>query len=457
MLYFGKPFAQIVCKNHGEIAFRAHPSPRDSYVLIRFRVENHRSIYHEQEFSLVASSLSEHPDALVRAERYDLNLLRVAAIYGANASGKSTLFDALFFMKTAVEQSHRKWAPTAGVPRTPFALDPKAAEAPSLFVLDLLLDGIRYEYGFVVDSSRVLEEWLYAYPKGRKQEWFTRDASQAKEFTFSRHLQGENRAISSLTRPNSLFLSAAAQNNHLMLATIHKAITSQLIVVNEQTRAVLEITAVQLCLDDTVRKAIQTLLEAADLGISNIELVEEDVATHVSRHNLQLDESNLEVLFPYSPRAGAGVQLRHRTASGTEEVVLPFEQESQGTRAMFSLAGALIAVLHLGGVLVVDELDRSLHPHLASKIVAMFNSPALNPRNAQLIFNTHDTNLLDTDILRRDQIWFTEKGDDGATRLFPLTDFRARKYENLRRGYLQGRYGAVPAVGTPDLRRAAEG
>ena len=117
----------------------------------------------------------------------------------------------------------------------------------------------------------------------------------------------------------------------------------------------------------------------------------------------------------------------------------------------------MVDVLATGGTLVVDELDRSLHPHLAIEIVNIFNDPTTNRNNAQLVFNTHDTNLLDTSILRRDQIWFTEKGDDGATRLFPLTDFRARKYENLERGYLQGRYGAVPSVRSPDLRKIVGG
>jgi hypothetical protein len=182
-------------------------------MLIRFRVENFRSIREEQELSLVASpQLSERKETLVHAERYDFDLLRGAAIYGPNASGKSTLFAALDFMQTAVEDSQRKWAPNAGIPRTPFALDPDAAKEPSLFVVDLLLDGIRYEYGFVADSHRVLEDWLHAYPKGRKQEWFTRDAARDQEFAFSRHLQGENRTISGFTRPNSLFLSAAAQS-----------------------------------------------------------------------------------------------------------------------------------------------------------------------------------------------------------------------------------------------------
>lgn len=425
-------------------------------MLIRFRVENFRSIYQEQELSLVASPLSEHAETLVRSDRYDLDLLRSAAIYGANASGKSTLLAAFAFMKQAVEESHRVWAPDAGIPRIPFALAPDAAKEPSLFAVDLLLEGIRYEYGFVVDSSRVREEWMFAYPKGRKQEWFTRDVDREHEFVFSRLLQGENRLISSLTRPNSLFLSAAAQNNHPMLKRIHKWF-SELFIVDEQSRHRLELGVIQLCRDESWQKAIVALLESADLGITNVEVIEEDLVSFAGRFNLRLDEPELQELGGISRRVGSGVQLWHRTGRVNDDVVLPFDQESQGTRTMFMLAGLMILVLSTGGVLVVDELDRSLHPHLAIRIARMFNDPAINPDGAQLLFNTHDTNLLDTDILRRDQIWFTEKGDDGATRLFPLTDFRARKYENLERGYLQGRYGAVPVVRTPDLRRVAEG
>lgn len=430
------------------------PAAEEYDVLIRFRVENHRSIRDEQELSLVASPFSEHAESVVHADRYDFGLLRTAAIYGANASGKSTLLDALGFMKAAVLGSHRSWEPGGGVPRIPFAFDPAAAESPSMFAVDLLLEGIRYEYGFVVDSSHVLEEWLYAYPKGRRQEWFTRDAARDHEFVFSRLLQGENRLISSLTRPNSLFLSAAAQNNHPMLSSIYGWFLSQLGIVDEKTRPLVELAVLQMCIDDSVRLSVQELLASADLGISGVEIIEEDLADFASRLSLPPEYVVLHGLrFPRSLRAAAGVQLRHRATSASDGITLPFDEESQGTKAMFSLAGLIVTNLQYGGLLLVDELDRSLHPHLALKIVAMFNDPATNPGNAQLVFNTHDTNLLDTDILRRDQIWFTEKGGDGATRLFPLTDFRARKYENLEHGYLQGRYGAVPAVRTPNLRR----
>jgi uncharacterized protein len=416
-------------------------------VLIRFRVENFRSIYQEQELSLVASPLSEREETLVHADLYRLDLLRAAAIYGANASGKSTLFAALGFMKEAVENSHRKWEPDGGISRAPFALDQAAASAPSLFAVDLLLDGVRYEYGFVIDSSRVLEEWLHAYPKGRRQEWFTRESGRSQEFTFSRHLQGENRTIAGLTRPNSLFLSAAAQNNHAMLAPLFRWF-STLWIVDEQSRSAFSIAVSHLCRDEPMRAGIRMFMEFADLGITDVDVIEEDFSSYAARHNLRADDPAMQA---FSPRIGVGVQFRHRAELTNGDVVLPFDQESQGTRTLFELAGVILAMLTSGGVLVVDELDRSLHPYLALKILEMFNNPATNRNNAQLIFNTHDTNLLDSRILRRDQIWFTEKGADGATRLFPLTDFRARKYENLERGYLQGRYGAVPSVGAPDF------
>lgn len=425
-------------------------------MLIRFRVENFRSIKEEQELSLVASSLSEHPENVVHVERYDLDLLRTAAIYGPNASGKSTVVAALRFMRDAVEESHRLWKPDGGIPRTPFALDAVSRNAHSLFAVDILLDDVRYEYGFVVDSARVLEEWLFAYPKGKKQEWFAREASRKPEFTFSRLMPGENRAIAELTRPNSLFLSAAAQNNHQSLAPIHGWF-SRLIPVGVEKRKTLELAASQLCLHDHLRAQVLEILRAADLGITGIEPIEEDLASFARRFDMESDDPRLAELPSLLTRRAGGVQFQHHAGSASDGTVLLYEQESEGTKTLFALAGAIVIVIRSGGVLVVDELDRSLHPHLALKIVSLFNDPATNPHNAQLIFNTHDTNLLDNELLRRDQIWFTEKGDDGATRLFPLTDFRARKYENLERGYLQGRYGAVPSVRTPDLRKIVEG
>lgn len=409
-------------------------------MLIRFRTSNYRSIRDEQELSLVASPLADRRESLVRAERYDIDLLRVAAVYGPNASGKSTLFDALAFMEEAVQHSHRVWKPDGGIPRAPFALHPAWIASPSLFAVDLLIDEVRYEYGFTVDSERVLTEWLYAYPKGRRQEWFTRDAERDEEFSFSRLLPGENRAIRSLTRPNSLFLSAAAQNNHEALAPVYQWFSRTLEVVDEDARGVLVELMAEHCQDEEFRAAVLAALRSADLGISDIEVVE----TRVARKWLD---------FPSEYRGAAQkyeIRLHHVDGEGGT-VALPFSDESAGTRALFGLAGLVVDALAEGSVLVIDELDQSLHTHLAMEIVHLFNNPATNPHNSQLLFNTHDTNLLDQEILRRDQVWFTEKGYDGATRVFPLTDFHARKHENLERGYLQGRYGAVPSVAGLDF------
>jgi hypothetical protein len=421
-------------------------------VLIRFRVENFRSIKDEQEFSLVAAPLSEHEETLVHVDRYDLDLLRTAAIYGPNASGKSSIVAALRFMVDAVKDSQAGWRPDAPIPRVPFALSAETASAPSRFSVDMLIDGIRYEYGFAVDSSRVLEEWLHAYPKGRRQEWFTRDG---QTFAFSRLLPGENRTISGFTRPNSLFLSTAAQSNHRLLAPIYNWF-SQAWVVNADIRDAMSFAVAQQCMDADKKSSIREFLKNADLGITGIEVIEEDAASFATRFNRSPDDPELLEALGSQSRIAAGVQLRHRVG-GSKAVTLPFDEESEGTKTLFALAGFILAVLSAGATLVVDELDRSLHPHIASSIVRSFNDPVTNRNNAQLIFNTHDTNLLNRSVLRRDQIWFTEKDDDGATHLFPLTDFRARKYENVERGYLQGRYGAVPSIRTPDLLQRAAG
>lgn len=389
---------------------------------------------------MVASPLSENAGALVRAERYGIDLLRAAAVYGPNASGKSSLFSSLHFMRNAVVESHRSWHPAGGVPRIPFALDRRSAGEPSLFAIDVLVGDVRYEYGFTVTSARVLEEWLYAWPRGRRQEWFTRDASRDMEFVFNRALAGENRAISAFTRPNSLFLSAAAQNNHEMLGPIYRWFAERLWVADDDTRREFEKYTVQRCREPAFREILSSFLRTADLGLTGIDFTEEEASPDPQRQGDPIAEAFRALA------GGPRVQFRHGSDDPFAEYALPYDQESRGTRTLFSLLGVVSWSLESGSTLAIDELDQSLHSQLARTIVETFNGEHTNPNGAQLLFNTHDTNLLDTTLLRRDQIWFTEKGLNGATRLFPLTDFHARKQENLERGYLQGRYGAVPAV-----------
>lgn len=435
-------------------------------MLVQFRVENHRSLRDEQTLSMVASGDDADP-RLIHPEGLGEALLPVVALYGANASGKTNVLQALAFMREAVLQSHRAWEPVRGVPREPFLLSAKAGE-PSLFEVDLVVAGIRYRYGFVLGEAGVEEEWLTAWPKARKQTWFEREGDR---FKFGKQLRGENETIQRVTRSNSLFLSAATQNNHLQLAPIFRWFSSLrfefgrphgsglgawqaaelegLFAESRETQPSL------FEMDDRERErqrgSVLRLLQAADLGIQDIkvrgpaEANEPEQAQFEASGTIRLSRAAL------ARRRGRGdLVFLHRSADG-QGAWLPLAAESAGTVTLLGMAMLVVDVLGRGAVLGIDELEASLHPMLALELLRLFHDPAHNPRGAQLIFTTHDTNLLGNVVgerpLRRDQVWFTEKDEAGATHLYPLTDFQPRKEENLERGYLQGRYGAIPCLG----------
>jgi AAA15 family ATPase/GTPase len=414
-------------------------------MLLRFKFSNYRSFRDEQELSLVAGPLNDHSHGVFEIPGLRERLLPVAAIYGANASGKTTVLRALQFMDRAIHNSHRRWEPEQPIPLEPFAGE--VPECPAKFALDFIHADVFHQYGFAANSTAVLEEWLYVYPKGKKQTWFHRKAG--KPIAFSDKLAGENRVIEQLTRSNSLFLSAAAQNNHEMLLPIYNWFWSTLGFAigsrsagNRQT--------VEMCKDRETRTLITRLLCIADLGIADLSVELGKVpdefrekAKKAAEALASIFEISQENPFPDEATRSA-VKLLHRINGR----LLPFEleQESAGTVAYLSLLGPIVSALRTGGVICVDELDSSLHPLIAIEIMRLFESRSQNPKCGQLIFNTHDTNLLNTGVLRRDQIWFAEKDADGESHLYPLTDFKPRREENLEIGYLQGRYGAIPFI-----------
>ena len=424
-------------------------------MVIRFTAENFRSFKEKQELTLVATSLKELPGALIHIEGFSHDLLRVAAIYGANASGKTNVLKALSFMCSTVRNSHSKWDPEAKINRQPFRLNQSEGK-PSSFEIEFLVSGTPYRYGFVVNTKRVLEEWLLAYPQGKQQLWFTRKEEQkegqepAVRFSFGRHLSGENRAIEALTRKNSLFLSAAAQNNHGMLLPVYNWFAANAHFVMSPRNSAQR--TADLCKDDQHKEILANMLSSVDFGVTGLRVEEirldglDEQVEQIKKFRTALRDMMSLFDQQINLETATKLFLLHR-GSGKEPVEFPLEEESAGTSAYFALLGPAISVLEKGGVLCVDELDSSLHPLLALELVKLFNDEKRNPMGAQLVFNTHDTNLLDNSILRRDQIWFTEKDTQGATHLYPLSDFTPRKNENLKRGYLQGRFGAVPFIG----------
>ena len=408
-------------------------------MLIRFRVANFRSLRDDQELSMVSALRGGRTD-LVPVEGLGIDLLRVAGIYGPNAAGKSNLLDALLFMAEAVVGSHRLWPPVGPIPREPFLLDAKSHEEPSLFEVDLVIGGVRYQYGFALDSEKIVEEWLHVFPRGRRQVWLSRDVEEAEPFAFGKHLKGNNRILARMTRPNCLFLSVAAGYNHEALLPVYRWFAQGFRFAAAEERV--SWASLQQFLGRRERKeneaALLDLLQRADLGVTGFEVRKEAPGRSSEE---QPD------LFLRSPDGGLWVfELKHQTGRAT--VSLPAAKESRGTRAWLSLVGPILEALESGSLLCVDELDASLHPRLAVEVIQIFQNPDLNPKGAQLLFNTHDTSLLGTllgePVLHRDQVWFVEKDRDGASRLYPLTNFKPRKVENVERGYFHGRYGAIP-------------
>lgn len=413
-------------------------------MLLRFRVSNFLSIRDEQELSLIA--LDAHPDlAMAPVPRSRHSVLPVAAIFGANASGKSNVVHALDFMREAVLESHQRWKPGAGVPRKSFLFDDAGRTRSSTFAVDIAVEGVRYEYGFAVDDHRVTEEWLHSFPEGKPRRLFEREADQPIHFGPS--LKGRRALVADVVRPNSLFLSAAAANNHAQLAPLYRWFRSGCRLVTESDApGRLEHTLHEL--EERDRDRLLALLEYADFGVSDIQVEQRQMPAEQAEKFVAwletVDPAHADNLDPKQLSMPPDVRLVHHPGGAA----LPLRSESSGTRTWLELLGPVTSTLREGACLVVDELDARLHPELAGQLVGLFQDPSTNPNGAQLVFNTHDATLLKKTSaarLHRDQVWFTEKDQDSATRLFPLTEYRVRDtLDDVEGRYLKGRYGALP-------------
>lgn len=402
-------------------------------MLLRFVVSNHLSIRDRQELSLVASALSDAEDGLIHCSSSPSGfVLPAIVIYGANASGKSNIVDGMHTMRAMVLESHRSGEPAAGVAnRQHFRLDAESAASPSHFEVDFVLGGARHHYGFEVTDQAFAGEWLFDYPSGRRRLLFERDGG---EFRFGRALKGRNRFLADLTRENSLFLSAAAQNGHDSLTPVFSYFQNMRGIGGQTVSGSL---ASDMLANDELDQRMFDFLDQADTGVVNYRLVEQAM----NERQREVRSKVAALGFHTRPERWSRVELAHRGSH--EEVYFELERESAGTRRLLLILNRLFESLDAGTPLVVDELDLSLHTEAALALLDLFCSRGTNPNGAQLIATVHDTNLLRGPMLRRDQVWFSEK-EHGATRTYPLTDIRTRKGDNLERGYLQHRFGGTP-------------
>ncbi|MBF0487140.1 MAG: ATP-binding protein [Nitrospirae bacterium] len=416
-------------------------------MLIEFSVTNYRSINQKQPLSMVAAKLSKTDDKNTFPTGIGglPALLRSAVIYGANASGKTNVIHALNFMRSFVINSFSKLSEGDSINVKPFLFDAVSAKTPSEFEIIFIIDGTRYQYGFAATSAMITEEWLISYPQGNPQLWFARmynpEFSDYK-WKFGRKFTGQKKVIQTATRKNSLFLSTAIQLNDVQLKPVYNWFLNKLLVLSDLTKLVYGNTI--NCYESNPGR-IMSFMKISDTGISDIKLEKKPFDPNMLKSESQsiLEDVIIEKMNEMLP---TGIKTIHNSGNG--KITLDLEDdESQGTKKMLSLSGLWLDELDKGGVLVMDELDSSLHSLLVRHLVGIFHDPETNPNNAQLIINTHDTTLLDPDIYRRDQVWFTEKDSSGATKLYSLADFKPVKNEDLERGYLRGRYGAIPYIG----------
>lgn len=411
-------------------------------MLIQFTIKNFKCFKEEAKLSLIASNYDKdtrEEDNIFKVEKFGLRLLKSAVVYGANASGKTKLIEGLGFMKNFIYNSSKESQINERIDTDPFRLNSETSDAPSVFEIIFIHENEMYRYGFEADKKWVHAEWLYRKSKVKEVELFYREN---QNFDFHKNFKVADLIANERIRPNALLLSVAANFNDNMAKKIFEYLDGLTIISNMNLNYYTQYSAEQILHNKNHRSAALQLLQTADLGIENIKI--SDVANDIFEVKMSNGtHSSLDVLTYHN--VFDTNDLKENTIEFSME-----KDESSGTRKYFALSGLILEALEKGTILMIDELTDKLHPNLVQKFVELFNSKKKNPKNAQLIFNTHDTNLLSADVLRRDQIWFTEKDRYGASSLYSLGNFKSdtvRKEDNYEKKYVEGRYGAIPYLG----------
>lgn len=438
-------------------------------MLIRFTVENYKSFDKEAVFSMIPGKAQKHPNHIIESEQpHGVNVLKTALLYGANASGKSNLIQAMAFARDFIVDGVR---PKRQISVTPFKLNNARRKEPSRFEFEFIVEGKAYAYGFIVDRERVHEEWLYAIDSSNDEALFERKAKDSiqKPFIFSKVLviQSDESQyldyVARSTRSNQLFLTKAAEDQIETLDKFYDWFQNVLAVVfpDSQHRMILT----ELVDDLEYRHALSRFLTEMNTGVvdvfasrispSQIGFLQKQLSQLANRLNedvdMSLDLSDgrrvMARLDPNSEVEMYGIKSKHQAAI-TNDAIFDITEESDGTQRLLDLFPILYNLLStkLDHVFVIDELERSLHPNLVRKFLEQYLGS--NSKRGQLIVTTHESTLLDLDLLRRDEIWFVEKDKNGNSDLYSLEEFKPRADLDIRKGYLHGRYGAIPIIGS---------
>lgn len=426
-------------------------------MLIQFTVSNYRSINHAVSLDMRSSNLKDaHSDNIFRrsnkkqASNDKESYLKSAVIYGANASGKSNIIQALAFMRDFTIYSAPKGQVGDAIKTEPFLLDVTSASAASFFEIIFIAEGRQYRYGFEATRQHIEAEWLYHVPNKIETMLFERHYV-AEDSIPAIQLSGvfkEGKPFIANVRNNSLFLSLVAQLNGEISSHIIRWFREKLNVINAIELDSLKGYTANQTTDNETKEPIIEFIKGLDVGIQAIETTKENVNISDMPEELR---ASLAPLLEEGGWQKFNIQTSHKRYEKGEyvgDIMLSLERnESTGTQKLFALAGPIMTTLNKGEILVVDELDARLHPMITRAIVKLFHSKERNPHNAQLVFATHDVNLLSAELFRRDQIWFCEKDSYEASDIYSLAEYQGvRNNSNYGKDYLAGRYGAIPFI-----------
>ncbi len=417
-------------------------------MLLQFSVSNFMSLKDEVILSMAANERDhEHESVLLTANKE--SVLPVAAIYGANASGKSNVFRALATAINIVRNSNSSQIddPIAGI--IPFMFDDTSRQSPTTFDFFFLANGVKYQYGFSANHEKIIDEYLYEYKSAWPSKIFER--TNTSKYSFTKANEKEFKAYVEKTTENKLLLATATAWNAEKTKAPYMWFSNTIDVYDVNN---IEPTGISIIEhgDEGLRDFLMETLQNADFNIDNYSFEVKKVTLDDFKQSGLPDEF-AELLRKFTV-AGEGKQYEivtqhniRQDCGNFKNYQLPFKLESEGTRRMFFLTALIKKAIDAGKTVVIDEIDSSLHPLLVKFIINMFNDRSINPTGAQLIFSTHDVSFLSLDLFRRDQIYFVEKEDtSGISSLYSLDEFSPRKTENIRKGYLQGRYGAIPVI-----------
>lgn len=427
-------------------------------MLIEFRFKNYRSFRDEAILSMESTGLSSLKSCLIPLSS-TVKLLPAIAIYGKNGGGKSNVIRAFWLAVQFVRNAQRMQHERAVIPVNPFALNDYSKDEPTEFAFEYTSGGVKYWYGFSATRERIYSEYLYHAPKGQKALIFNR---VRQNFSFTEE-KARRALIGGVVAENQLFFSVACTMNDASCIAAMQWFRNQVFFSRDYYDIPRQL--IEYSEDKNMLKAISDYAKAADLGIrdmqfefnsneiQNYEALPEDIPDGIKIALVQF----MRALAETSNNGETSLRMGEVSAKAShlgvnrngleESYLLELSDESDGTRKLMALAPAIESALHTGGILLVDELERELHPMLVNYIIAKFQSKASNPCGAQIVFTTHNTELMNLELLRKDQLYFVDKRDkDGTSELYTISDFSTRTTENIRKGYLVGKYGAVPDV-----------